>query len=279
MIPRRAFAIAALCTAPLSCQPLTLDDAFLYDPTSAPDDGYHLSNTVIPHYENLTIPAPDGPKLHAVLVVSPGPRADITLVYWNGQGNIASAWERIEFLYPLGYNLVVVDPRGYGKSTGAPSESGIKADLRAVRAFLAHRAEIDDTRLVYYGRALGGAFAIDLAATNPPAVLITESTFTSVADLVKDSAYADVPRTFVAKSAWDSLAKMKSIPAPYLALAGTADSRFPVKYSDALVNAHPGKHQMTQVPGANQDNVPQTLGIPAYRQLLAGFIEAVIPPP
>ncbi len=262
-----------------ACEPLSLD-AFLYDPLAAPTDGYKLSHTVIPHYEDLGIRTPDGIKLHAVFIPSPGPRADVTLLYFHGQSNnIGTTWKRAELLYPLGYNLVMIDPRGYGRSGGTPSETGIQVDERAVLAFIAQRSDVDAKKLVYYGHSFGGALAIDLASTGAPAVLVTESTFTSIADLVKDGAYADLPRSFVAKSSWDSLKKVGGIQTPYLILHGTADSYVQVAYAGRLAAAHAGRHQVILVPGAGHSNLPEAMGPDTYRAALAAFVDGVLPTP
>ena len=68
-----------------------------------------------------------------VVIPSSGRRADITLIYFHGQNsNLGTTWPRLEYLYPLGYNLVMVDPRGYGESTGTPTEAGPQADEVAI---------------------------------------------------------------------------------------------------------------------------------------------------
>ena len=261
------------------CSRATLD-GFLYTSAPAPPGGYSLSADVIPRYENLWIPTPDGQTLHGVLIPSKGRRADITLIYFHGQSaNIGTAWGRMEYLYPLGYTLVIVDPRSWGLSTGEPSEAGLQIDVRSVHDFLAQRSDVGLAGLVYYGRSLGGALAIDLATADPPAALITESTFTSIAALVRDAAYGDLPGSFVAASKWDSLAKISRIASPYLALHGTSDFFVQPSYSQQLTAAHVGVTRLILVPGADHTNLPETMGLDFYRQELASFIEAALPAP
>ncbi len=279
---KTAARVAAFATAVAlmsSCHPLSLD-SFLYDPLTAPSGGYQLSTTVIASYETMTVKTPDGETLNGAFIASSGRRPDITLVYFHGQDNdLGTAWGRLELLYPLGYNMALVDPRGYGLSTGSPSESGIQIDERAIRAALVARPDVTATRLVYYGRSLGAAMAIDLASAEAPAVLITESGFTSVEALVQDGTYVDFPSSFVSDSSWDNLSKVPGIASPYLLFHGAADLFVLPRYSVELAAAHPGVTDLVMVPGADHTNVPEILGAAAYQAAIQGFVEAAIPPP
>jgi uncharacterized protein len=277
---RSALVLVAACGLGLACGPARLD-GFLYDPLPAPPGGYDLSRAVIPAWEDMHVATPDGETLHVVFVPSGGRRPDITLVYFHGQSNnIGTSWPRVEPLYPLGYNLAVVDPRGYGESTGTPSEHGIQIDERAVLAALVARADVDAARIVYYGHSLGGALAVDLASGTAPAVLVTESTFASIQELVTDGVYADFPRSFVSDSVWDSRAKVAHIPSPYLVMHGLADPYVQPKYSRELAAAHggAGPTELILVPGADHDGVPSTMGFDTYRATLSTFIEGAVGP-
>ena len=257
----------------MGCEPLTLDP-FLYDPVKAPEGGYQLSTAVIPAHEDLFVATPDGEKVHVAFVpaaTAPGP----VLVYFHGQSNnVGSTWPRIETLYPLGYPIYVVDPRGYGLSTGTPSEAGIGIDLAALAKFLTEQRGIAPGQLIIYGHSLGGAFAIQLATIVAPGWLITESTFTSVEALVKDGAYAPLPVSFAADSRWDNLTKMRAIVSPLLLFHGKADVYVQFRYGEELIAAHGARHQFVPVAGANHTNVPDILGKPIYRDLIAAFVGA-----
>jgi pimeloyl-ACP methyl ester carboxylesterase len=260
--------------AAVACEPLTLDP-FLYDPLKAPEGGYQLSTAVIPAHEDLFVATPDGEKLHVAFVPAAAPSAPQVpvLVYFHGQSNnVGSTWPRIETLYPLGYPIYVVDPRGYGLSTGAPSEDGINVDLAALATFLTEQRGITPAQLIIYGHSLGGAFAIQLATIVAPGWLITESTFTSIEALVKDGAYAPLPVSFAADSRWDNLTKIRAVASPLLLFHGTADHYVQFRYGEELIAAHGARHQFVPVTGANHTNVPDTLGKQAYRDLIAGFV-------
>jgi len=272
--------------AGLACAPAKLD-GFLYDPLKAPPGGYQLSTAVIPPAEELHIATPDGQTLQGYFIAAAaaGARPDVTIIYFHGQSNdVGTTWPRLEYLYPLGTNLVAVDGRGYGLSTGTPDEPGLDLDVRAIWDSVTARPDVNPARVVIYGRSFGGALAIELASARPPAALVTESAFTSVAALVKDGAYVDLPVSFVARSRWDNLAKIGGVAAPYLALHGTADPYVLPRYSEELTAAHRAAQPdvtttLVLVPGADHGDVPETMGLPAYRQTVRTFIEAAIPGP
>jgi uncharacterized protein len=262
----------ALLTLVVGCEPLTLD-SFLYDAPKAPPGDYDLSKEVIPAVEEMVVRTSDGEDIFTVWVPGSDPSNDVTLIYCRGQGgNIGISWPRIEFLYPTGYNLLVVDYRGFGRSTGTPSEEGIRIDMQAVREAAITNKGANPQKLVYYGRSLGGAVAIDLASIEPPAVLIEESTFSSLQALIADSAYADFPATAVSTATWDNLSKIGSIQSPFLVLHGDMDDYVAPKYAQELYDAHPGPKKLVMVEGADHFNVPQVIGEKEYAQMVRDFV-------
>jgi fermentation-respiration switch protein FrsA (DUF1100 family) len=266
-----AFLLLALASP--ACEPLTLDP-FLYSPRPAPAGGYQLSTAVIPRHEEMFVDTPDGQRLHMVYAPADPEAIDPrTIVYFHGQNsNVGTSWQRIEYLYAAGQHLYVVDPRGYGLSTGTPTEAGLQTDLLAVRRYLVDVRGVPAERLVYYGRSLGGAFAIHLASVVPPAALITESAFTSIAALVRDGAYADLPARFVSDSVWDNVGKLHAIRTPYLVLHGTADDYVQFRYAGELAAAHAGPHELQPVPGADHGDLPEVMGLPQYALRIRHFL-------
>ena len=244
-------------------------DGFLYAPEKT--DHYELPADVT----ELTFPSSGGVTLYAAHRAGSRP---ITLVYCHGQAtDLTDAWPRLELLAPLGYSLLVWDYRGFGRSTGTPSERGIHDDEEALWTMVSAMAA--GQSLVYYGRSFGGAPCIDLATRHPPAALIEESTFTSVDALVHDGADVDLPRAYVADDSWNSLAKIATLGAvPFLALHGDADDYVQPKYSVELTAAHPGTTQLVLVPGADHSNVPDKMGLDQYRATVDAFVTAAAPP-
>lgn len=262
------------------CAPQRLD-SFLYDPVTEPNGGYQLSTAVIPARapdDDLMVPSTAGALIHVAFVRSSGAHPDTTILYFHGQSNnVGSSWPRVELLYPLGTNLAAVDPRGYGRSTGEPSEPGIHDDVQAVWDYLVAERGLDPAKFIIYGRSLGAAFATDLAAVRTPAALVTESAFASIAALVRDGAYVDLPPGFVVDSRWDNLVKIARMPAPYLALHGLADDYVRYQYSQDLAAAHAAKQpsatKLVLVPGSDHGDASPAVALGAdYLPLLRDFL-------
>lgn len=299
----RLLALALLVTTALGCGPEKLD-GFLYDPLKAPAGGYQLSTAVIPASVDVRVPTSDGQVLQGYFVPAGGAYPDVTLIYFHGQSNdVGTSWPRLEDLYPLGCNLLAVDVRGYGLSTGSPDEPGIDLDVKAIW----DAAVVGGTGLVptpvaadhvlVYGRSLGAAFAVQLAAVEsggglvPPAALITESAFTSVAALVHDGVYVDLPAGFVARASWDNLSKIGAIPSTYVAYYGTADGYVQPRYTEQLVAAHqaafpdplppaPARTASIAATGAGHDDVPEVLlgmDMPEYLGPMQAVLTALHP--
>jgi len=288
-------ALGWLATLALGCSPLKLDDV-LYDPLKAPAGGYQLSTAVIPAATEVTITTTDGQTLQGYFIPAGGARADVTLIYFHGRSNnVGTSWPRLEYLYPLGCNILAVDVRGYGLSTGSPDEAGIDLDVKAIWDFADGDgtdpapvpAKVSRDHIIVYGRSLGAAFAIQLAYAEsgsgelvPPAVLLTESAFTSVAALVQDGVYVDLPTGFVARSRWDNLAKIGNVHAAYLALHGTADDYVQPRYSQELTTAHATALPLLvsdyiAVPGADHDDVPELSPLATYQAELGNLLNTI----
>jgi len=136
-------------------------------------------------FDALTIPTADGERLHAWSLPADSPRAHI--IYFHGNGGNLSVWAPIlARLQHRGYSVLAVDYRGYGLSTGRPSERGLYRDVDAV---LDHVWRDRDRRapIVYWGRSLGAAMAAYAASVRPPDRVILESSFPDVRTVVRSS--------------------------------------------------------------------------------------------
>ena len=135
--------------------------------------------------------------------------------------------------------MLIVEYRGYGRSTGAPSEAGLQIDAQTALEYLHNRSDIDHRKIFVFGRSLGGAVAVDLAARNPDrlAALVVENSFTSVPDMVDIVLPALRYFKFLSRNQWSSEEKISAIQMPTLFLSGLMDELIPPSMMDRLHQA------------------------------------------
>lgn len=136
------------------------------------------------------IPTPDGESLSAFFIRASNKRyaRNVTVLLFHGNaGNIGHRLPIAKILEEeLGCNVLLLQYRGYGLSTGTPTEKGLMIDARTGLDYIKQRADLRDTKIVIYGQSLGGAIALRLVAGNQEhiAALIIENTFLSMRKLI-----------------------------------------------------------------------------------------------
>ena len=146
----------------------------------------------ISDYEDLRLPTPDGETLGAFFIrpSNKGLSRNVTILMFHGNaGNIGHRVPIAKVLEEnVGCNVLMLEYRGYGMSTGNPSEEGLMIDAQTALDYIRDRKDIKGTKIVVYGQSLGGAVAIQLVAKNQEARdvigLILENTFTSIRKLI-----------------------------------------------------------------------------------------------
>src|SRR5687768_2366518 len=133
-------------------------------------------------YEAVELATDDGETLHGWFVPAPGAKATVLFFHGNA-GNISHRMGYLAMLYSLGYNTFILDYRGYGESSGEPSESGTYRDAQAAWQYVTVKKGIAPSEIVLFGESLGGAVAAWLATRKEPGLLVLASAFTSVPDM------------------------------------------------------------------------------------------------
>ena len=197
-----------------------------------------------------------------------------TLLYLHGNDrNIASNLGHVQRLHDLGYNVLLIDYRGFGKSSGGqPSEAKVYEDAESAWHYLIDQGHISPNQLFIYGHSLGGAIAIDLAVHHPDAAgLIVESTFTSMLKMGEID-YGYLPISLLLNQRFESLAKMSKIKMPVLIIHGTWDDIVPVAMAQELYAAVVGPKFLTLIEGGGHNN-SGSIGWVEYRDALSAFID------
>jgi len=227
-------------------------------------------------YEEVWIPVGRDPAavLHGWWLPANDPTAPAILYLHGNDVNLGSNVERIARLNRLGFAVLAIDYRGFGKSGGPfPSEAQMYDDSEAAWIYLVRERRVDSKRVFIYGHSLGGAVAIELGLRHPEAAgLIAESTFTSMPDMAK-IAYWMFPTDWLLNQRFDSLAKVPVLKVPVLFIHGTADAEVPYAMSERLFRAAANPKWLTLVAkGGHEDN--DQIGASSYDSAVLGFAKA-----
>ncbi len=228
-------------------------------------------------YDALRIPAGKGAdqgELDAWWVPADGAKSTTpTVLYFHGNyRNIGNNLEHTKRLHDLGFNVLLADYRGFGKSTGGrPSEAKVYEDAEAVWQYLIKRRDVTPGKSFIYGHSLGGAIAIDLAVHHPEAAgLITEGTFTSM-QAMGEKDYGFLPIGYLLNQRFESLQKMPELKIPLLIIHGTWDKKVPVAMAKQLYAAAPQPKQLLLIEGGEHNN-SGAVGWVEYRDAVTAFV-------
>ena len=178
----------------LGCTSCSLD-SFLYNQKKI--SRYDLSTAIIPESQRAMYTfSSEGHTLYGFWVFPPDSMdTGVTVLYCHGnKSHIGEYWDRVELFYQMGFRCFIFDYRGFGRSEGDPSISGLYKDGRAALDFVLSQFQVDSSSLVFYGYSLGNVVSIDLAArVMSPECLIAEAPFASAQALLQDAALLDLP--------------------------------------------------------------------------------------
>jgi len=208
-------------------------------------------------FRDLELTSEDGERLHGWWINARAERIGHVLLCHGNAGNIGDRILHADLLTAVGFDVLLFDYRGYGRSSGAPSEDGTYRDARAALDCLLAQPDVDHARVFYLGESLGGAVALHLAIERPPAGLVLLSTFTGVRELGR--LHYRVPAALV-PDVYPSLRLMPELRAPLLVLHGDRDDIAPLDHGEALFEAAPEPKQMQVFPGAGHNDLLDRAG-------------------
>ena len=209
-------------------------------------------------------------RLHGLRLGGAPETADTpVLLYLHGaRYNVAGSAPRMRRMHDLGFSVLAIDYRGFGKSSaGLPSEATAHEDARAAWTWLAARHPQQHRYI--FGHSLGGAIGIDLAASvNDESGTIVESTFTSIADVVSSFKWGWLPFGPFITQRFEAIAKVKNIGATLLVVHGSADSLINPTLGRKLYEAATVPKQFVLVEGGSHHSTG-SIGEVQYRAALA----------
>jgi hypothetical protein len=156
------------------------------------------------------------------------------VIFGHGNGELIDFWPaELSGFNRLGMGLLLVEYPGYGRSAGSPSQKSITETFVAAYDVLSSRQDVDSSRIILFGRSLGGGAVCALAAERPSAALILMSTFTAARSFAKRY----LAPSFLVRDPFDNLSVVKNYPAAVLIMHGRKDTVIPYSHGIALHNA------------------------------------------
>ena len=226
----------------------------------------------LPGVSELEVRAADGTRLHGWLrhgAEEAAARPGLVIYFGGNAEEVSGQVFEADALAP--WSLAAFNYRGYGRSEGRPGEAALVADALVIHDWLAAREDVDPERIVVFGRSLGSAVAVPLAAARPVRGVLLVSPFDSL-KRVGQRHYPFVPVSLMLRHPFDSLALAPAIDAPLLALAGERDRIVPSLHSRRLHDAWRGPKRWVLLPGADHNRIHLHPGYwPAIRDFLASL--------
>jgi fermentation-respiration switch protein FrsA (DUF1100 family) len=229
----------------------------------------------LPEAEEIFLQTADGEKLIAWHVP---PRGDKPLVlYFHGNGG-ALSWraDRFRALIADGTGLLALSYRGYGGSSGSPSEAGLIRDGEAAYEFAA--SQYGTARLALWGESLGTGVAVALAATHPVAAIMLDAPFPSAA-AVGAAHYPFLPVRWLIKDPFYSDRRILDVRAPVLVLHGARDDVIPIAFGEQLFALIPGRKQFVRFAAAGHNDLDRYGAVQTVREFLAKIFGEAKPEP
>jgi uncharacterized protein len=235
-----------------------------------------LSVDQVPSATNVTLQTPDGETLKAWWA-SPKNGAPIYLYFHGNAGNLVGSFsnpkgraERFAGLTLEGAGLLAISWRGFGGSTGEPSEAGFLIDAATALAWV--REQVPTAKIIVFGESLGTGVAMQLVAKETVAALILDSPYTSIVD-VGALRYPWLPVRALSKDHFESLAYAAQITEPVLVQHCNADPTVPYEQGQTLFAAINSSEKLFRTI-EGECHVPSILGqVPLLRELEQRFTE------
>ncbi|OGH98434.1 MAG: hypothetical protein A2039_08460 [Candidatus Melainabacteria bacterium GWA2_34_9] len=214
--------------------------------------------------QDIYLTTSDKVKINVWYVKAKNNKPTILFCHGNG-GNISSYEDLADIFSSKGYGVLLLDYRGYGKSEGTPSESGLYNDIDAALKFLRNKEKLSNNQIILYGWSLGGAVVSEVASKEKFKAVILQSTFTNIKDeavcmygrLAKDKFTKTLIKAFfenmICYQNYDNKSKIAKISSPLLIAHDIPDELIPVQMSYELAKLNPKAKLFISKTGSHND--------------------------
>jgi uncharacterized protein len=242
----------------------------LYHPSKYPDGAWDEQQVL--GASDAWLETSDAVRIHGWWVQVEGSPLATLFLHGNGQ-DIPFYTPHVQEIVAAGSSVLILDYRGYGKSSGRPSEQGLYRDSEAGFIYLLGKGYRAD-QIIVHGQSLGTAVAIDLASRRPCAALILEAPFTSASDVAGTLVPFVGPLLI---RSYNSLPKIRWLRVPKLFMQGDRDQVIPLRLGQELFAAAQEPKSFWVIPRAGHNDILETAGA-EYRHRLRAFYESLLRP-
>jgi fermentation-respiration switch protein FrsA (DUF1100 family) len=230
--------------------------------------------------EEVFLETPSGARLNALWFPAGKPpegREAVTLLLFHGNaGNISHRFFKTDPLVRKGFNVLLPDYRGYGKSSGRiTGERDLYEDGASAMEWLLRVKRIPPERIVLYGESIGSAVALETALRYPVKAVILEGGMTSMVKLAAHH-YPFAPAFLLKDFEFDGLRRIRELRSPVLILHGRRDSICPFRMAEEMFAAAAGPKEFFAVDGADHNDLA-VVALGRYAETIRGFVDRLDP--
>jgi hypothetical protein len=227
----------------------SFQEKLIFLPTKLAEDHVYTFNA---DFDEIFLDTTDGARLNALHFYTDNPKG--LILYFHGNAGDLSRWGEIVLPFvDLGYEVLVMDYRNYGKSTGELSEDALYQDAQLFYAYAMEK--YPEEQLLIYGRSLGTGIASQLSSKNQPQKLILETPFYSLLDVAQER-FPFLPVSYLLRYRIPSHEFLKKVDCPIRIFHGTTDNVVPYASGEKLYDSiSNGNKKMYTIPNGNHNNL------------------------
>jgi pimeloyl-ACP methyl ester carboxylesterase len=240
-----------------------LQDLFIFKPEKLhPDFEFKYD---IP-FKELNFDVAPGVRINGLHFYRDKPKG--LILYFHGNSRSIKGWAKYaRDFYRYDYDVVLVDYRGFGKSTGKRNETDMLNDMQFVYETLA--SQYTEEHLIVYGRSLGSGFATKLASDNHPRYLILDAPYYNFTRVV-ERFLPILPIRFVLRYQLRTDKWIRKVKCPVYIIHGTKDWLIPIRHSQQLQKLNPKKLTLIRIHGGSHNNLPK---FPEYHNFVRDILK------
>lgn len=225
-------------------------------------------------YEDVSLTTSDNERLHGWYIPAVDSRGGLLFLHGNA-GNISHRLDSIKIFHELDLDILIIDYRGYGQSTGKASEQGTYLDAQAAWDYLINSRRIPADQIIVFGRSLGGAIGAWLGVQHTPAAVIIESSFSSGVDMAHQL-YPFLPVRLITRLKYPVVDYAARLDCPVLVVHSRHDEIIPFTMGQAIYAAVKQQKKFLELKGDHNNGF--LISQEDYIGGLKDFTQAILGP-